>query len=111
MPMPSARAANADVLDRASNGGQVHFGQCAASENMLLAAIHQRHHQQFAALAHPLHFQPHEFIFAFAQSMSGIDSLLLNHLVNGGAQPRVRNPDKPPRLHEADAGSQMRGTQ
>ena len=76
---------------------------------MGLAAVHQGHHQQLGAVANALDLQPHKFIAALAQGLGGTPPLLLHQAVNRLTQGRASDADKPPGLHQADAGGLVRG--
>jgi len=97
-----------EVLDGAGQGGQVHFRQGAATEDVFLPLIHQRHHQQLGALKDALDLEPHECVAALAQSLGGAHPLGLDLAVDGLAQLGTGDADKAPGLHQADAGSLVR---
>ena len=59
------------VLDSATDRGNVHLGQLAPSNQMLLTPRHQGHYQQFRALANPFDLHAEEFVVARRQCVGG----------------------------------------
>jgi hypothetical protein len=100
-----------EVLDGAGRRGQVHLGQGAAAEHVLLAPRRQCHHQHLGGVEHALHLELHELVFALAQGFGRQHALLFDQRMDAFAQGPAAHADKTPGLHEAHAGRMVRGRQ
>ena len=78
---------------------------------MRLAPLGQRRDQYLGAVEHALYFQLHELLRAHAQSLGGRQSLGLYQLMYLLTQRLLTHPNKPPRLHQANAGRVVRRLQ
>jgi hypothetical protein len=99
------------VLDGTGHRGQVHLGQGAAAEDVLLAPVGQGHHDHLAGLQQAFHLEAHEVFLALPQGPGGGAAFHLDQGVHALAQAPVGDADEAPGLHVAHAGGVVGGPQ
>lgn len=99
------------VLNGTGDRCQIHLRQCASAEDMLFAPIHQRRHQDLSALQDAFDLESHEIILPLAQRNGRPLTLGLDQRMHTLSHGSISDMDETPRLHEADAGAEMRSLQ
>lgn len=99
------------VLNGTGDRCQIHLRQRASTEDMSLTPIHQRGNQDLSTLQDAFDLEPHESILPLAQRNSRPLTLGLDQRVHAYPHCTIRHMDETPRLHETDAGAEMRSLQ
>ncbi|MNZ47725.1 hypothetical protein D3C78_654490 [compost metagenome] len=78
---------------------------------MWLAVVHQRRHPHFGAVADAFYLELHECVGALAQGVCRAHPLLLHQRLDTPAQLTLGDANETPRLHQANAGGLVRGSE
>ena len=85
------------------------MGQGSASEDVVVAAVAQRHDEQLGAVQHALDLQAEELVAPRSQCRRGLVAFFGDDAVDLVAQRVVGDADELPRLHQSDTGGSVCG--